>query len=50
MAGAGEPVLMDVFNRAMARDIGIVITLSLLSIACFLALLVVFGLLSGLRS
>jgi len=36
---AGEPVVMDVYNRAMERDIAIVITLSLLTIAVFLAIL-----------
>ncbi|MCP3953359.1 MAG: MMPL family transporter, partial [Desulfobacterales bacterium] len=36
---AGEPIVMDVYNRAMERDIVIVITLSLLTIAVFLALL-----------
>jgi predicted RND superfamily exporter protein len=36
---AGEPVVMDVYNRAMERDIFIVITLSLLTIAVFLAIL-----------
>ncbi|MBW2193349.1 MAG: MMPL family transporter [Deltaproteobacteria bacterium] len=36
---AGEPVVMDVYNRAMERDIVIVITLSLLTIAVFLGIL-----------
>ncbi len=36
---AGEPVVMDIYNRAMERDIVIVITLSLLTIAVFLAIL-----------
>ncbi|MCP4367653.1 MAG: MMPL family transporter [Deltaproteobacteria bacterium] len=36
---AGEPVVMNVYNRAMERDIAIVITLSLLIIAVFLAIL-----------
>jgi len=36
---AGEPIVMDVYNRAMERDIVMVISLSLLTIAVFLALL-----------
>lgn len=36
---AGEPIVMDVYNRAMERDIVMVISLSLLTIAAFLALL-----------
>jgi len=36
---AGEPIVIDIYNRAMERDIVIVISLSLLTIAVFLALL-----------
>ena len=39
IAVAGEPIVMDVYNRAMERDIVMVISLSLLTIAVFLALL-----------
>lgn len=39
LSSAGEPIVMDVYNRAMERDIVMVIALSLLTIAVFLALL-----------
>lgn len=39
LAVAGDPVVLDVYNRAMERDIIMVVLLSLATIAVFLALL-----------
>ncbi len=39
IALAGDPVVLDVYNRAMEKDIVMVVVLSLITIAIFLALL-----------
>ncbi len=39
IAMAGDPVVLDVYNRAMERDILMVVTLSLISIGIFLSIL-----------
>ncbi len=38
IAIAGDPVVMDIYNRTMNRDILIVVTLSLITVAIFLAI------------